>query len=145
MEQSQLQADSAFFRGLMSLWIHEDRLIWSHTRTLIALQAGVLGGAYSIHGPSKVLAILLLVLGVILSVILFLIIQNNKQFRDRNAPLTVKIGKSLSQPYCDADTLEFGLSAKLKWFRRLTGLRLLMCVVILLVVVDIGMIIWVWV
>ena len=92
--------NGAFFSALMFHWIHEDQIIWGHTKTLIAIQAGVIGGAYSIHEKSGTAAIVLLGLGMLLTVVLLLIMRHNKQTRDLNVKLINKIGEELAlYPY----------------------------------------------
>ena len=135
--------DSGFFRGLMSLWIHEDGLIWRHTRTIIAIEAGVLGGAYSVHSSSEFVSIFILILGSILTFILYLIMQHHRKFRDQNHTLLELAGKKLSYQYCDTGTPTFSLKSNGVWFSSFTGRRLFMFSVILLILVNIGMIIWI--
>lgn len=62
--------------------IHQDNLVWSRTQTLIAIQGGVLAGAYAVQ-CSLLLAVPLLLLGIALTVILWIIVERDQDHRDR--------------------------------------------------------------
>ncbi len=126
----------------MSLWIYEDGLIWSNTRTLIVIQAGVLGGAYSLRESNKWIAVFVLALGILFTIMLYLIMQHHRQYRDMNKNLIQKIGEQLSQWSCDADTPAFSLELKPKFLGIYSGRRLLMISVALLIGLNTCMIIW---
>jgi hypothetical protein len=87
--------DSGFFRALMAYYIHQNQLMWSRVQILIAIQAGVLGGAYTLR-KLVVIDVVMLVFGALLTVFLLFMMRRDEQIRDANIGLLESMARSFS-------------------------------------------------
>ena len=103
--QESVKADG-FYRALISLRIHQDRLLWSRVQLLIAVQGAVIGGSYAIG--DHFLAGSILFAGFVLSLVIHELVAKDQIDRDVNLKLIDQLGnllipeeikKGLTQPY----------------------------------------------
>lgn len=85
-----------FFTVLMNYYIHQNGLMWNRLQFLVAVQAAVLTGAYTMRSQAG-LPVALLVLGFLLSLAVLLMMKRDEQIRDVNRPLIEYIGIKLSR------------------------------------------------
>lgn len=140
-----LAADSGFFRALISYWIHEDRLIWSHTQLLMALQVAVLAAAYGLSETGyKRTALIVPGIGVLLTVAISFNMTRCWRNRKENEELTRKVGQRLSEPYSDTKTRSFCLPSDVRagWPAPFYGRWLVGFVICLILAINIGMFFW---
>lgn len=128
-ENSKSREVSKLYAPLMSYYLHQDHLMWSRIQTVIAVQAGSLGGAYTIRQDSPYIAVLLMVLGVILTVLLYFLLKRDEQIRD-------VIEKFMGSP--------FPLIPEPSWPALLRGRSIIRIVFTLLLFVDVGFAYSIW-
>lgn len=93
---SEKQVDPTFFQAVLSQYLAQDALHWSHVNTLTAIQAAALAGGYVLWKDKHAwLAACLVTLGFLLTVALGLLIDRIKQVRDVNKSLLESLGKRM--------------------------------------------------
>jgi hypothetical protein len=86
--------DSSFFQAVLSQYLVQDTLHWSHVNTLAAIQAATLAGGYVLWKDHHAwLSASLVTLGFLLTVALGLLIERIKQVRDVNRNLLESLGQ----------------------------------------------------
>jgi hypothetical protein len=91
VEKPMVPSENEVFRLLGTYWIYQDQIGWSRTQTLVAVEAGVLAGAFAKAGA---LSVVILILGALLVGYLYRLILRDWQIRDS---LGNKLGPILNQ------------------------------------------------
>jgi hypothetical protein len=106
--------------------LQQDSLLWSRVQMLIAGQAGILAGAYVVR-EHRAVAIPLVAIGIVFTLLLFNLIQHCRFRRDRAFE---ESGVSRAEPprTCCAP---------------LRGREIIWLVFVILLVVDIGALVWI--
>jgi hypothetical protein len=100
----ELVSSSEVYRCLYTSYLHQDRLAWSRTQALVAIEAGLVAAAFSQKG---LFAALILVTGTLLLYLIWRLIRRDFDNRDMHRdvldrvhkPLGISMGK---QPPCPA-------------------------------------------
>lgn len=111
-------------KEILAFVIHEDRLKWSRLQALAAVQAGVLAASYAVRHDLW-FATSIVVAGIILSVLLFFLMQRDQLIRDANIRLVSGI---VTDP-------------PRRWFAPLRGREILRIAFVVLVFVDFSFIV----
>ena len=85
--------DSALYSALMAHYLHQDRLFWSRTQLLIAVQAAVLATGFSQRGHWLALAIMLF--GALLTFLIMILVIKDQADRDVNLPIMDNLADDL--------------------------------------------------
>jgi len=91
VEKPVVPSENEVFRLLGTYWIYQDQIGWSRTQTLVAVEAGVLAGAFAKTGA---LSVVILILGALLVAYLYRLILRDWQIRDS---IGNKLGPILNQ------------------------------------------------
>jgi hypothetical protein len=73
--------DDAVYQWLTSYLLHQDQLSWSRTQTIVAVEAGVLAGAFYLNGRAAVIPLLL---GAVVIWLCWSLICRDWQIRDQD-------------------------------------------------------------
>lgn len=84
-----------FYRGLVSQWIHQDRLMWSRTQLVMALQVACLGGGYAVSHKDRLLATGVVVLSGVFSLAALHLVRIDRKDRDLAEAVLPWVGKHL--------------------------------------------------
>ena len=79
-KQCEPVSPAEFYRFIYTYYFHQDSLAWTRTQNLLVIEAGVLAAAFSKGGW---LAIVALVLGSVLVLLVWHLIQRDWQVRDQ--------------------------------------------------------------
>ena len=110
----------------MSYFIHQDALMWSRLQVLAVVQLATLSATYYVLESSKstVLPVILLVIGAVMTILVFLLIKRSEAYRDR-------IKKQwLAKQFA-------GFDVPLKWPAVLRGGEVASVILILALIIDI--------
>jgi hypothetical protein len=91
-DESQKQS-TTLYSALMAYYIHQDRLLWSRTQLLIAVQAAVLATGFSQRGHWLALAIMLF--GALLTFLITVLVIKDQADRDVNLPIIDRLADEL--------------------------------------------------
>jgi hypothetical protein len=137
--------DSGLYRALVSLYVHQDRLLWGRIQLLIAIQGAVIASGYvtrhSWIGPAVMFA------GAFLTLVTLRLAYKDSLDRDVNLELMDELGRNLvpsavvqklSRP--DATALPIRMSADTpKWLRWLRGTRIIWGMIGVFVFIDVAL------
>jgi hypothetical protein len=84
------KADSGLYRSVLSMALHQDRLLWSRVQLLIAVQGAVLAGSYALR--ASWLAPAILGFGAALTLLLISLVEKDQLDRDVNQKLLDELG-----------------------------------------------------
>jgi hypothetical protein len=88
--------DGAFFAALLSQYLAQDALHWTHVSTLSIVQGATLAGTYALWSDGQVeLSVIFDALGFVLTVALMLVIVRTREVRDANLDILNDLGKRL--------------------------------------------------
>jgi hypothetical protein len=85
--------DSALYSALMAHYLHQDRLLWSRTQLLIAVQAAILAAGFSQR--SHWLAPAIMLFGALLTFLILILVIKDQADRDANLPIMDKLADDL--------------------------------------------------
>ena len=111
------EADSGFYLALMEQVLHQDRLLWSRTQILIAVQGAVIGSAYYVRS-SYWLSPTIMIFGAVITALTFFLLVKDEQDRDVNRDVMDELAKKLLPQIIVKTLLEKG---KNEPFIRITG------------------------
>ncbi|MCA9399575.1 MAG: hypothetical protein KC618_07490, partial [Candidatus Omnitrophica bacterium] len=123
------------FAAVLSYYIHQNQIMWNRTQLGIAIQGAVLGGAYSLK-DDLIASCGILFVGIVLWVILWRIIERDREIRDINKKLLDQLASALAAEEDNPD-ITFVLGKPPENFPLATAHEMLKFVFIFLLWVDI--------
>jgi len=75
------KANQENYSAKMSFFLHQDNLFWSRLQTLGIIQISVLGSSFGLKS-CKIISLLILILGIILSLLLFFLLKRDELIKD---------------------------------------------------------------
>jgi hypothetical protein len=82
---------ATLYSALVAMYLHQDRLLWSRTQLLIAIQGAVLAAGFSLR--SKWFAPAIMLLGALLTFLIMVLVIKDQADRDVNLPLLKKLNE----------------------------------------------------
>ena len=126
------EPDSGFFRALLGYYQHQDNLLWNRLQTIGVIQIAGLGAAYGLKS-NRLVSMLLILFGLMLSILIFLLMKRDEMIRDSNLALVDKIVNQLAKPYNE----NFRMTVKPKWPAPFRGKTVLLIMMLLLLSANI--------
>lgn len=80
--------DNEVYRFLVTYYLHQDKLSWSRTQTLVVVEAGLLAASFAKGG---LIAIISLLIGSIVIWLIWRLIQRDWEIRDQNLEIIDKV------------------------------------------------------
>ncbi len=135
--------DAEFFSALMSLAVHQDSLMWSRVQIILAVQGGVLVGAYGTRAEALV-ASSLLVFGAAVTLVVLVMMGRDRLFRQLNQPLLLNVGNALAKRHGTGWKFSLELDPDQRGMRSIDSLKTNTVVCWSLILVDLALILIGW-
>ncbi len=136
--------DSGLYRACMAYYLHQDRLLWSRTQLLVALQAAVIAAGFTLRGQWGAPA--LMALGATLTVLILILMVIDQRARDLNLPLMDMLVDRLAPMQIKEELRSMGQKYVFRftttWFNRfpfIRGSRVIWLVMILFICIDVAL------
>ena len=116
----------ALYQALVSLWIHQDQLLWSRLQTLLALNVVVLAAGYAARPP--LLGAVVLFVGFLLNLLALGLVSKDKEDRNVNLEDVLDHLKKELHPL----GAKVQMTAKKRWYAS----RAFVCTIVLLAIAE---------
>lgn len=129
MAKKPTKHDPVFLQSMIAHFLHQDKIIWSQIRTLIAIHAGILPTSYYFKDTNGIGSIVILV-GAFYTFLLFLFILKAEDDRDIN------LRSGVFDEYKSDDRMQLSGAPQSRWRSWARGWVLMRIMIISLILID---------